>query len=80
MKFTLREIADIVLTAINAENRIVGLLTLRVIQEEGQIGLLGVDESFRRVGIAKKLMNALHRWIVQQVLKGVCVATQIDNS
>jgi dTDP-4-amino-4,6-dideoxy-D-galactose acyltransferase len=76
---TRREIADIILTAINAEEKIVGLLTLAIVEGEGQIGLLGVDETCRRVGIARQLMNAGHRWLVARAIENVSVVTQGDN-
>jgi dTDP-4-amino-4,6-dideoxy-D-galactose acyltransferase len=74
-----REIADVVLTAVNDANKVIGLLTLAVVEGEGQIGLLGVDESCRRLGIARQLINASHQWLKARAIKNVNVVTQGDN-
>ena len=76
---TRREIADIVFTAINADGTMGGLLTLTIVEREGQIGLLGVDQSYRRAGIARQLMDAGHRWIAGRAIENVSVVAQGDN-
>lgn len=76
---TRQEIADVVLTAIDPRNTIVGLLTLGVAESEGRIGLVGVDESRRRLGIARQLIHAGHRWVAARAIQTVSVATQGDN-
>lgn len=76
---TWQEIADVVFTAINSDNKHVGLLTLRIAGEESQIGLLGVDGSFRRLGIARMLINACHHWVAERAVRSVSVVTQGNN-
>ena len=76
---TRREIADVVLTAVDAEGITRGLLTLAAVGAEGQIGLLGVDESCRRMGVARQLTSASHRWIAARGIENVSVVTQGDN-
>jgi len=76
---TRREIADTVLTAVMPDGTIVGLLTIAIVGQECQIGLLSVDGSRRRIGIAKQLMNVGHRWIAARAIERVSVVTQGDN-
>lgn len=69
------EIADNVIVY-KKNNQIVGLITLQIKDGRGNIGLVGVDENYRGLGIATELMKAsLVYFATKQVLQ-VDVVTQ----
>jgi dTDP-4-amino-4,6-dideoxy-D-galactose acyltransferase len=76
---TRREIADIVLTAVNSTKMLLGFIVLATAAGEANVTLLGVDESCRRMGVGRQLLNAAHRWVAAREIERVKVVTQVDN-
>ncbi|EKD26076.1 MAG: hypothetical protein ACD_79C01379G0004 [uncultured bacterium] len=73
-----KEIAN-ELFVINKENKIYGMITLIVEKNEGKIGLLSVDSNSRNIGDGRKLINAVHLWLLNNECKSCYVVTQMDN-
>lgn len=59
---------------------IVGLITLAVKNGRGDIGLVAVDESARRKGYGKALVNAAKRWSLEKGCAEGQVVTQQANT
>jgi len=77
---TLREIADVVLVAQQAQNGIVGFVTAaKQEQGVGVIGLIAVAESVRGRGAGGRLLAAAHEWMIGQGLASARVVTQMSN-
>lgn len=57
----------------------VGLATLALDSEEGQIGLVAVDEAYRGQGIGRSMMEHVIGYCGQHPCKRISVITQLDN-
>lgn len=78
-KSTLGEIADAVIVIRGQNDRIVGFSTISLNECHGKIGLIAVDKSCRRQGLAKVLMNETHAWMVENKVRRASVVTQLGN-
>lgn len=78
---TRREIADVVLIAspVMAPQDVLGMVTLSVADETGQIGLLAVAASARRRGVGRALLEAANRWTRERGAIRNGVTTQLAN-
>jgi dTDP-4-amino-4,6-dideoxy-D-galactose acyltransferase len=72
------EIADEV-SVVRANQRIVGLITLRAIEEIAEIGLLVVDASSRGQGYGRSLVRYAGEWGRRRGLTAIRVVTQRAN-
>jgi dTDP-4-amino-4,6-dideoxy-D-galactose acyltransferase len=73
-----RTIADDVLV-VRESGLVVAVVTVRVRGNIGEIGLLGVHESWRRVGLGRALLDSAMCWFSERSLASVRVVTQGDN-
>ncbi|MFA5044448.1 MAG: GNAT family N-acetyltransferase [Paludibacter sp.] len=58
---------------------IIGMITLKIINDVGVIGLLAVDTNVQNKGIASQLINAAKDYLFKNKVFYIEVATQIDN-
>lgn len=71
--------ADVVLVA-EIRERVAGYITCHLLGGEiGEIGLVGVDASWQRIGLGHKLVSASLSWFVEQGVTHVQVVTQGRN-
>ena len=78
---TLREMADLVLVANPAgSSDIVGMVTVALRQDGGQIGLIAVDPKLRGLGIGTALVHSANRWTAGKGLIQGWVVTQAVNT
>ena len=75
---TNKTISDAVLV-IRKKNKIVGMVTLAKIDENGHIGLIAVDSSMRGRGLGKALVNAAISWFEIEGCNNLKVVTQMRN-
>jgi dTDP-4-amino-4,6-dideoxy-D-galactose acyltransferase len=61
------------------KNKIAGLITLATIQNDGSIGLIGVNQQHRQRGIGQKLIDSAHAYFYSQNIKYLTVVTQKEN-
>lgn len=78
IKNTFNGYADKVFTALDDNKNCIGILSLRVMQEEIRIDLLGVHNQFKKHGIASALMNHAYHY-AQEQKKSLIVTTQGEN-
>jgi dTDP-4-amino-4,6-dideoxy-D-galactose acyltransferase len=77
---TLREIADVVLTATEVEGETVGMITVSKADAVASIGLVAVLQGFQGQGIGHSLVSAAHEWMIARGAKQARVVTQLDNT
>jgi dTDP-4-amino-4,6-dideoxy-D-galactose acyltransferase len=75
-----REIADAVLTLTDRGGATVGMVTISVKGDTGQIGLIAIDAAHRGAGLGSRLMAAAHEWMLRRGLARAAVVTQLDNT
>jgi dTDP-4-amino-4,6-dideoxy-D-galactose acyltransferase len=77
-----REIADAVLVARDpaVDARLAGMITVKVTDGMGNIGLVAVAESHRGRGIGSQLINAAHGWMIARDAAKSTVVTQGANA
>lgn len=73
-----REIADEVIVAKKGKEE-VGLITLKVKEKIGKIGLIAVDEKFRGLKIGSQLLAKAELWFAEKKVETCEVVTQLDN-
>ncbi|MEX2141314.1 MAG: GNAT family N-acetyltransferase [Pirellulales bacterium] len=75
-------IADAVLVARDsaAATHLAGMITVKVTQGIGNIGLVAVAESHRGRGIGSQLIDATHRWMIARTAAKATVVTQVANA
>jgi len=61
------------------EDKIAGIVTVYVKNNIGFIGLFGIDESMRGIGIGKQLLNAAIAYFIDKKCDRAQVITQNDN-
>jgi len=76
---TSRELADEVLVAVPNEGQEIGLVTIKVRDGVGQIGLIAVAEEARCRGVGSQLVLAAHRWMAKNGAVRAKVITQSCN-
>lgn len=76
---TRREIADVVLSAVDAQGNALGVISLSKREDTCQTGIVAVDAASRRVGIAKRLLGAAHEWGAARGATRASVVTQAEN-
>lgn len=76
-----REIADAVLVArdFTSETTTAGMITVKVTDGVGNIGLVAVAESHRGQGIGSQLIDAAHDWMIARQATKSTVVTQAEN-
>jgi dTDP-4-amino-4,6-dideoxy-D-galactose acyltransferase len=76
------EIADAVLVARDnpAMGPLAGMITVKVAEGIGNIGLVAVAASHRGRGIGSQLMDAAHRWMIDRGAAKTTVVTQAVNA
>lgn len=74
-----KENADKIFVAYNDAREIVGMATIQVHKEYGQIGLISVAESQHKKGIGKKLMHKANQFINKNGVETMYAITQKDN-
>jgi dTDP-4-amino-4,6-dideoxy-D-galactose acyltransferase len=74
-----RDFAGAVFVPQTTEDRAAGYITCAIKEGVGDIGLIAVDEEFRRLGIGKKLLAESVRWFARQGAERVLVVTQGRN-
>ncbi len=74
------DIADRVFVASRSGDATLGVVTVRVRDGNGEIGLLSVAECARRKGIGGLLMNRALDWIEASGASVASVVTQLDNT
>jgi ribosomal protein S18 acetylase RimI-like enzyme len=71
--------ADTVIVA-EKDGKAVGFITCSLENEEaGSIGLVGVDENSRGMGVGRALINAALQWFANRSVKSIHVVTQGRN-
>lgn len=80
-KSTTRQIADVVLVATDTESpaRQIGMVTLRIEETAGIIGLMAVTPAAQGRGIGRGLVYAAQNWLAQHDIQRITVVTQLDN-
>jgi ribosomal protein S18 acetylase RimI-like enzyme len=73
-----RRLADWVLV-FNNESKILGFVTAKIVNAQGNIGLIGVDEVARGMKIGTKLMNKVSFLLQQKGISSLIVPTQQSN-
>jgi dTDP-4-amino-4,6-dideoxy-D-galactose acyltransferase len=63
----------------NVNGNIAGLITVYIKNNIGNIGLIGVDETYRGQGIGKKLINASKQYFLSRGILNIEVVTQGEN-
>jgi dTDP-4-amino-4,6-dideoxy-D-galactose acyltransferase len=74
-----RDFAGSVLVPQIEANRPAGYITCAVKEGVGQIGLIAVDENFRKMGVGGRLLAESSRWFAKQGVERVSVVTQGRN-
>ncbi len=74
-----KEIADEVIIINNNENKIIGLITLKIKKKTGEIGLIGVDFNNRGEGIGSKLIKLCQNYFLNNNINIIEVTTQKNN-
>ena len=75
------EIADAVLVARDsATDAIAGMITVKVTESVGNIGLVAVAASHRGRGIGSQLIDAAHCWMIRRGATKTTVVTQAVNA
>jgi ribosomal protein S18 acetylase RimI-like enzyme len=77
-----REIAGDVLVARDpiAKADLAGMITVKVTDDVGNIGLVAVSESYRGQGVGSRLIEAAHRWMNVRGATKSTVVTQLLNT
>jgi dTDP-4-amino-4,6-dideoxy-D-galactose acyltransferase len=77
-----REIADDVLVVTNGAGvgSLAGMVTVKVTEGVGNIGLIAVSEEYRGQGIGSLLVQAAHHWMYQRDASEMNVITQRANA
>jgi dTDP-4-amino-4,6-dideoxy-D-galactose acyltransferase len=75
------EIADDVLVISNGAgaDKLAGMVTVKVTEKVGNIGLIAVSEDYRGQGIGSLLIQAAHYWMYQRGAREMNVITQRAN-
>lgn len=60
-------------------NNIAGFVTIRLIEHEAIIGLIGVAQSFQGQGNGKKLLQLVEQYCIAKRVEKITVATQVSN-
>ena len=74
-----KEIADKVFVYVD-DDRILGLITVKIRNGHGEIGLLGIHPDAQGKGIGSKLISAAENYVFSEGLGVMEVATQYGNS
>ncbi len=77
-----REIADDVLVVTNGAGveSLAGMVTVKVTEGVGNIGLIAVSEEYRGQGIGSLLVQAAHHWMYRRHASEMNVITQRANA
>lgn len=75
-----KEIADKIFVYKNEENLIIGMVTCRITQNIGKIGLISVNPQYGGRGIGKALISSVHSYYKEMNCKQAFVVTQNQNS
>jgi len=70
---------DDICLKISHKKRIIGFVTLRILDKIGSIGLFGVSKSAQQSGIGRKLLAASSHYLKMHKVKNLHVATQGEN-
>jgi dTDP-4-amino-4,6-dideoxy-D-galactose acyltransferase len=75
-----RELCDMVLVVQEEGSKIpLGMVTISIEGDVGQIGLIAVSERQRGRGLGRQLLEAADRWMLSQGAKTAQVVTQLQN-
>ncbi len=72
------ELADKVFVVKEAD-RILGFVTLQIIENNGNIGLIAVDKDTQGKGLGTKLICSCENYLNQNAIETLTVLTQLDN-
>ncbi|MCP1381201.1 GNAT family N-acetyltransferase [Runella salmonicolor] len=61
------------------DEKVLGMVTLKMVGDKGTIGLMAVEDAYRGQGIGKTLMNYIKKLLVSKEIKQLEVATQKAN-
>jgi dTDP-4-amino-4,6-dideoxy-D-galactose acyltransferase len=74
-----KQIADEVFV-VKFQSSIVGMATLKLKNDSGDIGLIAVDESVQGKGVGTQLISAIKNYLSQRNINCLEVATQLNNT
>jgi dTDP-4-amino-4,6-dideoxy-D-galactose acyltransferase len=72
------ELADDIII-FSKDDKILGIVTVYIKNNQGYIGLFGIDEKMRGLGIGKHLLNAANNYFIDRNCKKAQVITQFNN-
>jgi dTDP-4-amino-4,6-dideoxy-D-galactose acyltransferase len=72
------ELADDIII-FSKDNNIAGIVTVYIKDNIGHIGLFGIDEKMRGLGIGKHLLNAANNYFIERKCEKAQVITQLNN-